>query len=554
MIPVSIRWRLPLSYAAIALLAALALGAVLLATLRSYYAQQEYTHLLNNARAISTIMNHAQLVEAPTDDLEARLKSFSFLSQVRVRLLNEGGEIIADSGSPTQHRTLSLAYSPTRIQSAPAGTAALNPDHAADEDLLLYNTLPASPNDTTADSLPSILIVSQASAEAVPAQRVDITPETNNFWVSVESGPGIGGFALLPPERTAVNFRLPFDERPSLFTTARSNQIVSAPIINEAGVLFGHVQLSDGPAYGTEIVNGVAQAWALSSAVAVLLAVGVGFIISRRISAPLLALTDVTIRMTGGDLTARAAVGSEDEVGILGKSFNQMAGRVEETITTLRRFVADAAHELHTPLTALRTNLELVASEDHWQTRALFIERAQAQVSRLEALTTDLLELSRIESGEMPHNGQTTTLDLTVLLRETSELYASQAEQAGIDFHMDIPQQAVTIHAHEGQLRRALCNLLENAIKFTPPGGTITIGLCQRAAMIEVWVQDTGIGIPEDDLPQLFSRFHRGRNALSIPGSGLGLAIVKAIAEYHHGQVMAENIGQGARLSLRLPA
>jgi signal transduction histidine kinase len=112
----------------------------------------------------------------------------------------------------------------------------------------------------------------------------------------------------------------------------------------------------------------------------------------------------------------------------------------------------------------------------------------------------------------------------------------------------------VTVWGDEARLRRALDNLLDNAIKFTPEGGAVSVRLYQEGKWVEVAVEDTGIGIPEDDLPHLFSRFHRGRNTITYPGNGLGLAIVKAIAEAHKGQVTAENTGQGARFALRLLA
>jgi signal transduction histidine kinase len=105
----------------------------------------------------------------------------------------------------------------------------------------------------------------------------------------------------------------------------------------------------------------------------------------------------------------------------------------------------------------------------------------------------------------------------------------------------------------EAELRAALTNLLDNALKFTPEGGRISLGFRQEDGVAVLWVEDTGIGIPEADLPLLFQRFHRGRNAAAYPGSGLGLAIVKAIAERHGGQVQAERAEPGARFILRLP-
>ena len=141
----------------------------------------------------------------------------------------------------------------------------------------------------------------------------------------------------------------------------------------------GYVELSEGPAIGREILTSVAWGWAGSSAVAVLIAAGVGWLISRRLSIPLLALTGATSRMAEGELSTRAQVVRKDELGQLATSFNEMAARVENTVVTLRRFVADAAHELHTPLTALRTNLDLMVRDGESTDRRGLVERAQVE-------------------------------------------------------------------------------------------------------------------------------------------------------------------------------
>lgn len=548
MIPESIRWRLPLSYAAIALVATLALGVVLLATLRSYYADQEAEYLRNNAHVIGMMVQRSGLQDQTPEAVDAQLRTISFLAQVRVRLLDTALQPVGDSGAPQDNNYLTIRYQPEQ-QLVAVGQLATEPVNAGPvtkaslfiqplNDLNARASLTAQP---WHEGRPPMFVVTESSQP---------TGEDQTFWVNVADAQYA---SFVPATRSLYGFRFNTEIFPPEAIDSRSGQAVQAPIHNRDGVVTGYVELSNGPAYGMEIVNGVAQAWMLASAVAILLAAAVGLVISRSLSAPLIALTDITRRMTGGELSARAQLKGGDEVGILAHSFNEMATRVEDTIFTLRRFVADAAHELHTPLTALRTNLELIGDEVDSAHRDLFVQRAQSQVMRLETLTSSLLELSRLETGIVPADTYEKA-NLNVLVQETSELYASQAEQSGLDFVLELPKQPVLAEVHESQLRRALSNLLENAIKFTPGGGTITIGLCQKPDGIELWVRDTGIGIPEEDIPQVFSRFHRGRNAFQIPGSGLGLAIVKAIADYHHGQVRAENMSQGARLSLHLPA
>ncbi|MGZ6346273.1 MAG: sensor histidine kinase, partial [Anaerolineales bacterium] len=217
------------------------------------------------------------------------------------------------------------------------------------------------------------------------------------------------------------------------------------------------------------------------------------------------------------------------------------------------RFVSDAAHELRTPLTALQTNLDLALDENDAATRLAFISRARGTVKRLEELNTNLLDLSRLEANGMLIRQD--VVDLAELLGGRIEVYASQAEQAGLIFDAEVPTTTVLISADGSQIARAWDNLVDNACKFTPQGGTVHVALTQEDGQVIFSVTDTGVGIPADDLPQIFNRFHRGRNTMVYPGNGLGLAIVKAIVAPYGGQVEVQSAGegQGSQFSIRLP-
>jgi len=547
----SIRWRLALSFAAIALLAALSLGAVLLTILRDYYTQREESYLFSNAVAISADM--AQLVQedAPPEAIQSQVENLAFLSQTRVRRLDAGSQVLNDSG---QVGNLTVAVGAVArnvffqskvegpltqdyVRFISIGGRFTSPDSAA---IALDRVPPAAGALTISHSLVTTTVVISSAA----------TPVTIPMPPDSMEGPVVIALKSMPVAGTLFGFDLAQRTEMSL-SGRRSNQIIRLPIHDDADQLLGYIELSEGPAYGRDVLESVAWGWAIASLVSVVLAAGVGWLISRRISAPVLALTDVTARMAEGELATRADVSGRDEFGRLARSFNEMADRVEATITALRRFVSDAAHELHTPLTALRTNLELASNENDEAVRRNFIDRAQAQVVRLEMLTRELLDLSRIEAGAEQAGRE--QLDLAQLVQMTSEPYASQAEQSGIVLSLDLPEQAVTVNGNAVQLRSALGNLLDNALKFTPEGGTINVTLRPTGESAELCVQDSGIGIPAEDLPHLFSRFHRGRNATAYPGSGLGLAIVKAIVASHGGQVTAENASPGARFCVSLP-
>jgi signal transduction histidine kinase len=507
--PQSIRWRLPLSYAVIALLAALSLGGVLLSVLRDYYLQLEVEYLRSNLEAISdTIEQTMTRADMSPTVLQPQAETLSFLSEARVRIFDADGQVLADSGAfDTSIFHIAL-------------------DLQGPSEIILY----AKGDEEVPEDGPLFLFINKQVMTSPITETDVITGADHTIFFGSPIAEPFPGFALGTEGALTSRRRSSYRERGSLH--------------DAEGNLLGFVELSEGPPYGREILSSVARGWTIAGAISVLLAAGVGWLISRRISAPLLALTHTTARMAEGDLAARATVASQDEVGVLARSFNQMADQVEDTIITLRRFVSDAAHEIHTPLTALRTNLEL-ASDDK------FVRRAQAQVGRLEALTEGLLALSRIEANKQAEGH--TAVALTSLVQEVSELYASRAEQSGLAFDLALPGTPVTVRGDEAQLRRVLDNLLDNGIKFTPQGGAVNVKLVRKGEWAELLVEDTGIGIPEDDLPHLFSRFHRGRNAAAYPGSGLGLAIVKAIAESHGGQVAAENTAQGARFTLQLP-
>jgi signal transduction histidine kinase len=519
-IPKSIRWWLPLSYAAIALLATLALGAVLLAMLRGYYLQRELDYLAGNARAVDDVATRLVALGASPPVIESQLRSLAFLSQTRVRLYDAADQIVADSGNPHERYEvvmLSMIELPSFRQTVTQTFSAENHRSV----IAIQDTLPgANVHETT-------LITMTGSANPLIAEDTLVDePDLVSYMPAVGTPFGFD----FDPEATSDGYR--------------SAQIVRQPLYDIDGKLLGHVELSEGPAYGRQVLERVAWGWGIASGVAVVLAAGVGWLASRRITRPLSLLTQVTACMSKGDLSARAHIDRQDELGVLARSFNEMAARVEETVLTLRRFVADAAHELHTPMTALRTNLELAPDDE-------FVRRAQRQVERLEKLTTGLLNLSRIEAekcDQMP-----APVVLNAVVQNVAELYASQAEQAGLVFELTVAERPIVVTGDDTRLREALGNLLDNAIKFTPEGGTVALILSQEDNWAAVRVRDTGIGIPAEDLPYIFNRFHRGSNAAAYPGSGLGLAIVKAIVTHYNGTIEIEEVAQGTQFVLRLP-
>ncbi len=507
----SIRVRLALSFAAIAVFAVFTLGVVLLVILTNYYSNQEQYYLRSNVGVISAAVGYMLSNEMAQAEAQPLLENLAFFTQTRIQAYNLDQQLRYDSG-PLQNVEVSLDPSNlliTRMND-------INGDVQISSGDIARDTISATP------SLPLSRVVLQGSLPNWPRYR----------------------FALNP----AVNADQRLD-----FLLRHSTLSITEPIRSvEDATTLGTLVLSEGPAFGRAILRSVAWGWAFASLLAVLLAVLLGWYMSRRISAPILALTEVTTRMAQGDLSSRADVKGRDEFGQLARSFNEMAQQVGATITTLHRFVADAAHELQTPITALYADLDLAAQEREATAQIGFVQRAQASVLRLKSLTNKLLALSRLEAQAEPEPAE--SLDLTGWLRQRAEIYASQAEQAELTFSLQTPDEALYIRAHLPQMQAVLDNLFDNACKFTPAGGNVTIQLQQSGTQVQLAVTDTGIGIPPDDLPLLFNRFHRSRNATDYPGSGLGLAIVKAIIEQQGGQVRVENTTSGTRFTLHWAA
>jgi signal transduction histidine kinase len=513
----SIRSRLSLSFAGIALVAALVLGAALLAILQNYYRNQEMQYLRGNARTIAQVVMAMLSSSASQEEIQSQIENLAFLSQTRVQVYDPDQQLLFDSG-PLQYVGVNLGVIDPLRPLKPAGT------------LHTIRFIAVGPRpDTTTTPSPGELLPSPESGDTDHFVYRAIVAEGSPFGFDLSSE---GSNTEMPRSKLMVM------------------ELIHDP---QTGEERGAVRLSEGPGYGTEIVQSVARGWALSSVISVLLAAGVGWYLSQRMSAPILALRDVTTRMAQGDLSSRADVRSRDEFEQLAVSFNEMAGQVEKTVTTLRAFVSDAAHELRTPLTVLRTNLDLVLDEKDEARRAAFIADAKAMVQRLHELNTNLLDLSRLEASS--HTTRDTVVDLAELLRARSEVYASQAEQAGLMFERDLASMPVFVRANETDILRAVDNLVDNACKFTPQDGIVRISLVLQGGQVLLSVTDTGIGIPEEDLPQLFNRFHRGRNATTYAGSGLGLAIVKAIVSAHGGQVNVQSMGEGrgSKFSIYLP-
>jgi two-component system, OmpR family, sensor histidine kinase MprB len=243
------------------------------------------------------------------------------------------------------------------------------------------------------------------------------------------------------------------------------------------------------------------------------------------------------------DLSRRIEAEGGDELSRLAASFNTMLEALDESMRAQRQLVADASHELRTPLTSLRTNIEVLAEEEELQPddRARLLRDVVGQLQELTLLVGDLVDLAR---GDEPLR-EREDLRLDALVEQTVE----RARRRHPEREFVVTVEPAIVNGVPSRIDRAVANLLDNAVKWGPPGDPVEV----RVENGEVSVRDHGPGFSESDLPLVFDRFYRAPAARGLPGSGLGLAIVRQVAESHGGRASAENAPDGgARLRLRL--
>jgi signal transduction histidine kinase len=293
------------------------------------------------------------------------------------------------------------------------------------------------------------------------------------------------------------------------------------------------------------------------------IAVALGAFITAAITDRLARLRRTTQAIQSGDLSARAEIGGNDEIALLAGSFNQMAQQLQQAdqkqkeLDALRRdLVAWAGHDLRTPLSSIRLLVEALADGvvSDPQMAQSYLEQTRKNVSTLSLLVDDLFQISQLDAGGVPLNIETASLG--DLISDTLESFRELAAQKGVSLSGAAGPGVDPLRIDVLWLGRALNNLVSNAIRHTPAGGSVTVTARLSASQVLIEVQDSGEGIAAADLPHIFERFYRGEKSRSRAsgGAGLGLAITRGIIEAHGGFITAESQpGHGACFICRLP-
>jgi signal transduction histidine kinase len=523
----SIRWRLTTSYILLTFLTVSVLGALAFSFIRQSVTKQEIDFLTSNAKAIAEQASQYLWPNLRISDLREFANTTSVLANVRIRIYDATKEMLVDTGPYTGVDQF--------IWIQPFG----NPN------------LDSTSNPSSAFIIP--WMVDLETNELSPRHMISLM---------MENYPKETRFSVIQRIPQAWGYQMTFEEPPEGMIQSeknRSSRIFSLAIGDQDHPI-GYVELLDGPDYGTETINTMIKAFLLAAGGTLLLAGMFGLMISGKLTSPIIQLTEVAGQMSSGDLSTRAPSFGKDEIGQLARRFNQMAERLEDSFKTLalerdtlRRFITDASHELRTPITALKNFNELLMgmAADDTQTQREFLLQSQDQIERLEWITNNLLNLSRLEAGLIPLKFE--GKDIKEILESVASTFKLQAEQKDIQVRVKPPNPTFDVWADPSLLRSALNNLLENALKYTDQGGKIQLGAQEMEGKVQLCIQDTGIGIGAEDLPHVFEPFYRGKSS-SGEGSGLGLAIVESVIKAHGGRVFVKSEpGMGSTFTIELP-
>lgn len=333
-------------------------------------------------------------------------------------------------------------------------------------------------------------------------------------------------------------------------------RVLTVPlVVGESGRAVGSMQVATSMAVVDATQRSLLIVLLTGALIAMVVAGLAGWISTRQALAPLGDVTQVALQITqADDLSRRIPYNgpADDEVGQLINAFNETLGRLENLFNTQRRFLADVGHELRTPLTVIRGNVDLMRRMDCMDIESM--DSIESEVERLTRMVGDLLLLAQAESGRLPLDRRLVELD-TLLLEVMQQMRVLAKDRLKMKLE-DIDQ--VLVCGDYDRLKQVLVNLVGNAIKYTPAGGEVSLGLGKEGLRAKLTVSDDGPGIPKEDLPHIFERFYRGEKARTRQrdgkGFGLGLSIAYWIIRNHGGLIEVSSVkGEKTTFTVWLP-
>ncbi|WP_430883064.1 sensor histidine kinase [Fusibacter sp. JL216-2] len=341
-----------------------------------------------------------------------------------------------------------------------------------------------------------------------------------------------------------------------LYKTQELGNIMYVTVpITERHDIIGSVLISASAEHIFTNIKTVIQKILVLSLLGILITGIVSFIFADIFSAPIERMTEVVRAITRGQHDRRVYVRGNDELANLGNAFNLMLTRLEQVDERRKQFVSNASHELRTPMASIKIISETLLSQEAWDESVYreFLGDIDQEVTRLNKIIDSLLYLVDIEKKELQLEYQITYMNY--LVENVVKQLKPLADKKNIRVHFD-DFEKIQIEIDKGKIQQCIINILGNAIKYTPDGGQVDVDLYRVKENVIVRITDTGIGIPEEDLPHIFERFHRvdKAQARNTGGTGLGLAIAQQIVNLHQGQIYAESeMGVGTKMYIVLP-
>jgi heavy metal sensor kinase len=303
-----------------------------------------------------------------------------------------------------------------------------------------------------------------------------------------------------------------------------------------------------------QAMHGLVRTLVIADPLALAVAAGGGIFLAGRALKPVEKIAQTAQEIGETDLSRRIAVNTKDELGRLAATLNAMIGRLEKAFQRQKQFTSDASHELRAPLAVIEAESSLALQKERPPREyRQSLETISQESGRMSSLIEQLLELARADAGKEQWNFTEVNLgDIITNLSTDAEVLC---QEKGLGFQLGQTQD-LTVRGDEPRLRELFMNLLDNAIRYTPAPGTVSVSLRREGQMAVVAITDTGVGIPAEDMPFIFERFYRVDKSRSRAdgGSGLGLAICRHIAEAHGGKIEVESkVGAGSTFSVWLP-
>ena len=395
-------------------------------------------------------------------------------------------------------------------------------------------------------------------------QRLGINTDTRNFYIL----DGLGN-VLVP---TATDRNAP-DITPNILRAMNDGQYVedarasymdvAVPVTDSAGAVKYIVYIRDNKQTVYDLSGKLVTLILETVAVGLAISVALSFILSKTLLSPIIGMTKAAESIAEGDFSRKLKVESDDEIGILADTFNNMASQLKMTLEEIkksealrREFVANVSHELRTPLTSIRSYAETLTDyrDIPKEMEVDFLHVILNESDRMTKIVQDLLELSRFDAGNFQLTPEQFSLERSVL--SVCDAIALEAKKHGHRIRTELERNMPKITGDKARIEQVLLNILANAVKYTPDGGSIGITGGRTGQKVWVKISDTGIGIPEEDLTRIFDRFYRVDKARSREsgGTGLGLSIAREIVLRHGGDILIDSaVGAGTAVTVVLP-